>query len=124
MVIQCYVFIQGIDIQIVIVVDDGVEQVQYIFVGGCFIECNVYCVVNIVVQVNLQGFGMCQYCGFICYFDVQGVEVVGMVQFQFFFLQVVGQNVGQMMNVVSDMFQICWVVEYCVQVGDVGQQNL
>ena len=122
--IQRHVFIQGIDIQTVIVADDGAEQVQHIFAGGRFIERNAHRAVNIAAQVNLQVFGTRQHRSFIRHFDAQGVEVVGMTQLQPFLLQAVGQNVGQTMNATSDTFQTRRAVEYRVQAGDVGQQHL
>ena len=119
--IQRHVFIQGIDIQTVIVADDGAEQVQHIFAGGRFIERNANRAVNIATQVNLQRFGTRQHRSFIRHFDAQGIEVVRMTQLQPFLLQAVGQNIGQAMNAASDTFQARRAVEYRVEAGDVGQ---
>ena len=122
--VQRHVFIQGIDVQTMIVADDGAEQVEHVFAGGCFVERNAHRAVNIAAQVNLQGFGTRQHRGFIRHFHAQGVEVVRMAQLQPFLLQAVGQNVGQAMNAACDTFQTRRAVENRVQAGDVGQQHL
>ena len=107
-----------------IVADDGAEQVQHIFAGGRFIERNANRAMNIATQVNLQRFGTRQHRSFIRHFHAQGIEVVRMTQLQPFLLQAVGQNIGQAMNAASDTFQARRAVEYRVEAGDVGQQNL
>jgi hypothetical protein len=47
-----------------------------------------------------------------------------MAQLEPFFLQAVGQNIGQAMDAAGDALQALWPVEHRVQAGDICQQYL
>ena len=47
-----------------------------------------------------------------------------MAELKAFFLQAVGENIGQAMNTAGDTLQPCRAVEHGVQAGNIGQQHL
>ena len=122
--VERHVFIQGIDIQAVVVANNSAEQVQHIFAGCCFIKGDANGIMDVAAQVNFQRFGACQHRRFVDHFHAQSVEVVGMAQLEPFFLQPVGQNIGQPVDAAGDALQALWPVEHRVQAGDVCQQYL
>ena len=122
--IEGHVFIQGVDIQAMIVAKDGAEQVQDVFTRGGFVKGDPDGMMNIAAQVNAQRFRPRQHSGFIGNLNAQGIEVVRMAELKAFFLQTIGQNIGQTVNTAGDTLQASRTVEYRVQAGNVGQQHL
>ncbi len=119
-----HLFVQGINVQTVVITQQDVEQHLNIFTGGGLIQRDADGIQNVATQVNLCCLSACQHRRFVGHFDTQGIEEVRVAQFLSFLLQTAGQDIGQTVNTAGDTFQANRAVEDGVQAGDVSQQHL